>query len=205
MVAGIVATAQPASDFSMRHQVRVGWGEALFETLTFGNTTPHIYSNPQALPENFSIHERYNSFCTGHFFAAYQYRLTPVVRLGGQFDIEGIYWQEGDFDRNHKLIGTGKTVRNHNIVIMPTVRFDYLRKGITTLYSGVGSGLLLALDNAGGSAVAPALNLNFVGVQLGWGHWSGSVELGAMIALSGGNSVFMLGSRLLSFSLNYTW
>lgn len=205
LAAAFVAGAQPASDFSMRHQVRIGWGEALFETLTFGNTKPHIYPNPQALPESFSINERFNSYCTGHFFFEYGYRLTKLVRLGGQIDAEGIFWEEGNFDRNHKLIGTGTKVRNYNIVVMPTVRLEYMHKHIVTLYSGAGAGVLVALDNAKGSAVSPALNLNLVGVQLGWGHWSGGIELGLMVALSGGNQVYMLGSRLVSFSLNYAW
>lgn len=205
LTAAWVAGAQPATDFSMRHQVRIGWGDALFETLTFGNTKPHLYPNPQALPEDFSIREQFNSFCTGHLFAEYGYRISKLVRVGGQLDAEGIFWEEGSFDRNHKLVGTGKKVRNYNLVIMPTVRLEYRHTGIVTLYSGVGAGVLVALDNAGGSAFSPALNLNLVGIQLGWGHWSGSVDLGLMAALSGGNKIYMLGSRLVSFSLNYAW
>ena len=76
---------------------------------------------------------------------------------------------------------------------------------MVSLYSGACAGLLVALDNAGGSALSPAFNLNLVGVQLGSGHWSGSMELGFMAALSGTNKVYMLGSRLVSISLNYAW
>lgn len=200
-----VAGAQPATDFGKRHQVRIGWGDAFFENYAFAKTTPHIYPTPEALPENFSIHERYKTACTGHLFAEYGYRFTKLVRVGAQVDAEGIFWQEGDFDRHHQLIGTGKWVRNFNIVVMPTVRLEYLHKHIVTLYSGAGAGVLFALDNAGGFELAPALNLNLVGVQLGCGHWSGSVDLGLMSALSGGNKIYMLCSRLLSFSLNYAW
>ena len=205
LAAALVATAQPASEFTRRHQVRIGWGDALFETLTFANTKPHIYPNPQALPETFSIKEQFNSACTGHFFFEYGYRINPLVRVGGQVDAEGIFWEEGNFDRNHKLVGTSTKVRNYNIVVMPTVRLEYLHKRVTTLYSGAGAGMLVALDNAGGCELSPALNLNLVGIQLGWGHWSGSIDLGLMLALSGGNKIYMLGSRLVSFSLNYAW
>lgn len=205
LLAALVAGAQPASSFGSRHQVRIGWGDALFETLTFGNTKPHIYPNPQALPESFSIREQFNSACTGHLFFEYGYRLNKLVRLGGQLDAEGIFWEEGNFDRYHQLVGTAKTVRNYNIVVMPTVRLEYLHKRIVTLYSGAGAGMLVAFDNARGCEFSPALNLNLVGIQLGRGHWSGGIELGLMLALSGGNKVYMLGSRLLSFSLNYAW
>lgn len=205
LAATLVAGAQPASDFSKRHQVRIGWGDAIFESYAFGNTTPHVYPNPQALPEDYSVSERYNSGGTGHLFFEYGYRFSKLVCVGGQIDAEGIFWEEGNFDRYHQLIGTGKKVRNYNIVVMPVVRLEYLHKGIVTLYSGAGAGLLAALDNAGDSAFSPAFNLNFVGVQLGWGHWSGGVELGAMLGISGGNKIYMLGSRLLSVSLNYAW
>lgn len=205
LAASLAAAAQTASDWDKRHQVRIGWGDALFETFTFADTQPHRYPHPEALPENFSIGERYNSFCTGHLLFEYGFRLSRLVRVGGQIDAEGIFWEEGNFDRYHQLIGTGKKVRNYNIVVMPVVRLEYLHKGIVTLYSGAGAGLLVALDNAGGSAFSPAFNLNFVGVQLGRGPFSGSIELGAMLALRNGNNVYMLGSRLVSVSFNYAW
>lgn len=205
MAVALTAAAQPAKDIGNRHQLRVGRGDALFEAFTFGNTPQHLYPNPQALSEDFSIHERFNSFCTGHLLLEYGYRINKLVRVGGQIDAEGIFWEEGDYDRNHKLIGTAQKVRNYNLVVMPTVRLEYLHKRIVTLYSGAGAGLLVALDNAGGSAFAPALNLNMIGIQLGRGHWSGGIELGAMFALSNADKIYMLGSRLLSFSLNYAW
>lgn len=205
LAAAFVAGAQPANEVGMRHQIRVGWGDALFETLSFANTKPHIYPNPEALPADFSIREQFNSCCTGHFFVDYGYRINKLVRVGGQVDFEGIFWDEGYFNRNHQLVGTAKKVRNFNIVVMPTVRLEYMHKNIVTLYSGAGAGMLVAFDNAKACELSPALNLNLVGVQLGKGHWSGGVELGLMLALSGGNKVYMLGSRLLSVSLNYAW
>ena len=88
---------------------------------------------------------------------------------------------------------------------MPTVRFDYFNKEYVGLYSGLGAGLLTAFDNAVGLQLAPAFNLNFIGVQVGHGHWYGSAELGFMVALTGANTIYMAGSRLVSFSLIYRW
>ena len=96
-------------------------------------------------------------------------------------------------------------VRNYNLVLMPTLRFDFMRTRITTLYAGLGAGALMAFDNAARVEFAPAVNLNVLGIQLGYGHWSGSIELGAMVSLSSPHRIYMLGSRLLSFSLNYSW
>ena len=125
---------------------------------------------------------------TGHIFAEYQYDASKVVSVGGQVDFEGIFTAD---------------MNNYNLVIMPTVRFTYLRKPWVELYSGLGAGLLCAMDNQGGAEFAPALNLNLFGVQLGPGPFSVGIELGALNSLLGSSSVYMLGARLLSVSLNY--
>lgn len=197
--------ARPKGDLTQRHQVRVGWGDMLFETMAFHPSVTHEYVNPSALPADFSISERHNYGYTGHIFAEYQYRASRVVRVGALLDFEGIFWKESAFDRNHVQIGKTVPVRNYNLVAMPTVRFDYFNHEIVSLYSGLGAGVLLAFDNQKRTELAPALNLNFIGVQVGKGHWSGSAELGLMAALSGGNKIYMLGSRLFSVSLNYRW
>ena len=73
------------------------------------------------------------------------------------------------------------------------------------LYAGLGAGVLLALDNARRCEVAPALQLTLIGVQLGRGPWTGTVEFGGLNALVNANRIYMLGSRLVSVSVNYHW
>ena len=64
------------------HQVRIGWGDMLFETLAF-----HAgYGSDGLRKSNFGY--------TGHIFAEYRYRLTPVVGLAAKTDFEGIFWKE---------------------------------------------------------------------------------------------------------------
>ncbi|MBO6097130.1 MAG: hypothetical protein J6P56_07470 [Bacteroidales bacterium] len=160
-----------------KHLVRLGWGDALYETLVFhpaDGTSAHTYS--------------------GHWFADYQYQLTPLISLGGQADFQSICWTKN-----------GSRVKNFDLCILPTVRFTWLRKEWVRLYSGAGIGVLVAWDNAGGKDLAPALNINSIGVQVGKGHWSGSVDLGLMAALKGTDRIYMFGSRLLSVSVNYRW
>lgn len=154
------------------HQVRVGWGDMLFESLAF----------PKA------GHDRGGKGYTGHFFAGYQYQLTRVVSLGGQIDFEGIYMSD---------------MNNYNLVFMPTVRFTYLRSDWVELHSGVGVGLLLAFDNVGGAELAPSIDLNFFGVQVGEGPLKLGLDLGMLNAFLSSKKVYMMGSRLLSVSLNY--
>lgn len=198
------ASARPKGDLDRRHQVRVGWGDMLFETMAFHPGTSHGY-NPSALPEDFTIEAKHSFGYTGHLFAEYQYRTSRVVRVGALLDWEGIFWKENTYDRYNRPIGDTRSKRSYNLVVMPTVRFDYFRRELVNLYSGVGLGALMAFDNESNCAFAPALNLNFIGIQIGKGHWSGSAELGLMAALSSPHKIYMLGSRLVSVSLNYSW
>ena len=125
---------------------------------------------------------------TGHLFAEYQYRFTRVVSVGAQLDFQGIYRAE---------------MNDYDLTFLPTVRFTYLRTRMVQMYSGVGAGLLFAFDNAGGREFAPALNLNFAGVQLGEGPLTIGFELGLLNALTSPHNIYMAGARLVSLSLNY--
>lgn len=188
-----------------RHTVRMGWGDMLFETLVFHSSLPGTYPSPETLPSSFTRTENYDFGYTGHFYAEYSYRLSRVVSVGIQADVEGIFWKEGTFDRYHKPKVPATQVRNWDIVLMPTVRFTYLNRPLVRLYSGLGAGALFALDNAGGFQLASALNFNWIGVEIGKGHWGGNVELGMLNALTDAYHVFQLGSRLVSFGAYYKW
>lgn len=125
---------------------------------------------------------------TGHLFGEYQYQWTKVVSVGAQLDFQGIFTPD---------------MNNYDLTFLPTVRFTYLRTRMVQMYSGVGAGLLFAFDNCGGAELAPALNLNLVGLMLGDGPLTIGFELGLLNALTGAQKVYMAGSRLFSLSLNY--
>ena len=165
-----------------RHQVRLGWGDMLFETLVFhpGTTLGDVQKT------DFGF--------TGHIFGEYRYRLNKTISVGAQVDFEGIFWKEN-----------GAPVNNYNLIAMPTVRFIYFERPWVSLYSGIGFGAIVAFDNAGGREFAPAGDLNFLSVQVGKGHWSGTLSLGFLNAIKNANRVYMVGSRLLSVSINYSW
>ena len=165
-----------------RHQVRIGWGDMLFESLVFHPGT----SLSEVQKTDFAF--------TGHIFGEYQYRLSKAISLGAQVDFEGIFWKED-----------GAPVNNYNLIAMPTLRVIYLERPWFSLYSSVGFGAILAFDNAGGKEFAPAGNLNLISFQVGKGHWSGTFGIGALNAIKNANRVYMVGSRLFSISLNYSW
>ena len=127
---------------------------------------------------------------SGHLFAGYQYNLTPVVSVGGQLDYEAIRCSD---------------MNNYDLVLMPTIRFTYLDSDWAELHSGMGVGILAAFDNQGGFEMAPAMDLNFVGVQLGQGPLRMGLDLGCMISLMNTHKIYLMGARLLSVSLNYSF
>lgn len=182
-----------AAQEGWHHQVRLGWGDMLFETLAF-----HAGYGADGT--------RLSDFCyTGHFFAEYDYRFTRVVSVGFQADIEGIYFTETPCDDLRKPVGDPFRGHNHFLTLLPQVRFTYFDKGLVELYSGVGLGLLLAFDNRHRVEAAPTLGLTLLGVGVGNEHWGGSVELGGLNALLHANQVYMLGSRLISVGVHYRW
>ena len=174
----------PFMVWAQKHSVRLGWGDMLFETAAFHEDVA-----------DFSFAHRYGFGYTGHIFTEYQYRWKKNVRLGAMLDCEGIFWTED---------GKGR-VRNYNLVAMPTIRFDYFNHETVSLYSGLGAGLLTAFDNIGGFGISPAWNLNLLGIEIGRGPWSGAAELGFMTAVADSHRLYMLGSKLISVSINYRW
>ena len=188
----LLAAALPLSAAGP-HQVRIGWGDMLFETLAFHKG----YASDGNRTSDF----RY----TGHIFAEYRYRLTQVIGLGIQSDIEGIFWKETPCDIYRQPIGETTSSWSYNLCFIPNVQFTFFEREWTELYAGIGTGLLIAFDNAGGSGLAPAIDFTLLGFRFGKGPWCGAVELGGLSALTNANNIYMLSSRILSVSLNYRW
>lgn len=185
--------ARPERTPQTRHQLRLGWGDMLFETMAFH---PGYAQNGTRMSD-FGY--------TGHFFAEYRYHLTRVVSVGLQGDMEGIFWKETPCDDMRTPIGSPTASRNYDAILLPNLRFTFLDTPWVDLYAGLGMGALLAFDNRKQVELAPAVNLNLLGIQVGKGPWSGSLELGALTALKNDNKVYMVGSRLVSVSINYSW
>ena len=188
-----------------RHSVRIGWGDMLFETMAFGPSLNGAWVNPESLPDNYLHDEIYDMGYTGHIFAEYQYRVSKVTSLGIQADLEGIFWKEGVFDRYHNLVIPATPVRNWDLDLLLTARFTYFNRDWVRLYSGLGVGALFAFDNLGDFGVAPAFNINWIGVEVGKGPWGGSFELGALNALSNTRAIYQMFSRIFSLSFYYKW
>lgn len=188
-----------------RHSVRIGWGDMMTETMLFRPSLSGTWVTPDALPPGYIHQETFDFGFTGHLFAEYQYRLTKVTSLGLQADMEGIFWKEGVFDRQHHPIAPASSIRNWDLTLLLTARFTYFDRPWIRLYSGLGVGVLFAFDNQGGFGAAPALNLNWIGVEVGKGPWGGSFELGGLSSAANARALYQFFSRIFSLSIYYKW
>ena len=125
--------------------------------------------------------------------------------MGIQTDAEGIFWKEAERDALRKPTGPVTPVRNYNVSLVPTIQFRFLDTEWVDLWAGMGTGVLFAFDNARQVEIAPEINFTLLGVEVGRGPWTGTLELGGMNALRNANRVYMFASRLVSFSINYRW
>lgn len=198
------STAVSAADGGpQKHSVRIGWGDPLYETAVYHSTSAHIFDYSSGVSGDYLVAERFNYKYSGHVFAEYRYSFSSLFSAGAMLDYEGISWENGIFDRNHKLVQEKPDGHYRNIVIMPTARFSYFRKGPVSVYSGLGAGLLISV--ASKAEFSPAFYVNAIGVEYGKGHWSGAIDLGALNAMTDLDNIYMLGSRLVSISINYSW
>ena len=188
---------------SIPHEVRIGWGDMLFEMLVW-----HESAYPTALPEQYM--EVYNEQFryTQHWFAEYMYNASYWYSLGCLVDYSGVLWDKVMRNGSGEELSRDKNHWFNNISIVPTIRFSYYRSPYVSLYSSLGVGLNIntgsELDFKGRrTAMVPVVNISLLGVRVGHGRWFGAVELGGMISLLSTNEVYMLGSRLFTASFGY--
>ena len=184
---------------SQRNEIRIGWGDQLFESLMWHNptyiTTTMPTSYEQTYRENFSHNQ--------HIWLEYQWRFKHWFSLGGMIDMSEVGWT--DVRRNGAGAELSRSGRKYfyNLVIMPTIRFTYFHHEFVNLYSGIGIGM----DINGGTekdgrgkrtAVGAAINFTVLGISANYERWFWTVDFGGMYALRDANTIFMLSSRMIN-------
>lgn len=183
------------------HQLRIGWGDQLFESLVWCNQFhPTVY--PESYISKYNEEYRY----VQHWFAEYQYRFRYWFNVGAMVDYSGVLWDEVERNGKGDELSRKKDCNFHNISILLTMRFSYMHTKYVSLYSGLGAGVNI---NTGTdidyrnrtTAVAPALSLTVLGLSVGNERWFGAVEFGGMYSLMNAYEVYMAGSRMFTASV----
>lgn len=187
---------------NMRHEVRVGWGDQLFESLMWHNPLYRVRTMPASYRQLY--HEDYHH--DQHIWAEYQYRYKGWFSFGGMADISFVHWDDVMRNGLGEELSRDKGHYFYNLVIMPTIRFTYYHHEYVNLYSGLGVGM----DINGGTerdsrgrrtVVGGAVNLTVFGISANYNRWFWTVDFGGMFALRDANTIFMAGSRIINVGL----
>ena len=202
---GLTTTAQAENELAyleQRNEIRIGWGDQLFESLVWHNPTSIATTMPASAQYEYNESYRHHQ----HIWVEYQYRFCHWLGLGGMMDISEVGWDA--VTRNGRGTEVARDRKNYfyNLVIMPTVRFTYFHHENVNIYSGLGFGM----DINGGTetdgwgrhtVVAPAINLTLVGVSANYKRWFAAFDYGGMYALTNTNYIYMVKSRMLNLSI----
>ena len=183
------------------HQLRIGWGDQMFETLVW-----YPQSHSTLYPESYIAQYEEDFRYVQHWFAEYQYRVKYWFNVGAMVDYSGVIWDKVRRNGLGEELGREKDCHFHNIAIMLTMRFTYLHSRYVSLYSGLGAGVNI---NTGSeldyrdryTALAPALDITVLGMQVGNERWFGAVEFGGLYSLANIHEVYMAGSRMFTVSV----
>ena len=186
----------------MRNEIRIGWGDQLFESLMWHNPTNIATTMPEDWQKTYHENYRHNQ----HIWVEYQWRFYEWLSLGAMMDMSEVNWH--DVTRNGKGTELSRD-KNHyfyNLVFMPTIRFTYFFHPNVNIYSGLG----LGMDINGGSEanamgkkteVGMAVNITAIGVSANYERWFMALDLGGMTAMQNKNAIYMVASRMINFSV----
>ena len=187
---------------NMRHEVRVGWGDQMFESLVWHNPTAIINNMPKEFQKTYREDYRHNQ----HIWLEYQWRMKEWFSVGEMMDISEVGWDEVKRNGLGKELSRDKNHNFYNLVFMPTIRFTYFFHPYVNLYSGLGFGM----DINGGTEmnarghktdVGAAINLTVIGVSANYERWFMTFDFGGMYALRDANTIFMIASRMLNVGI----
>ena len=185
-----------------RNELRIGWGDQLFESLMWHNPTYIVTTMPESYERLY--HENYHH--DQHIWLEYQWRFTRWFGLGAMFDMSEVHWD--DVTRNGKGVEINRSKGHYfyNLVIMPTIRFTYFFHPNVNIYSGIGIGV----DINGGTELneknkntdfGVAVNGTVLGISANYKRWFAAVDFGGMTAFRDKNHVYMAASRIINVSI----
>lgn len=189
---------------SLKHEVRIGWGDQMFEHLVWSNPQYIISNMPESYIRKYNERYRYSQ----HWFAEYQWRVNKWFGLGAMVDASGCVWDEVTRNGLGNEIERLKNRNFWNLTVMPVLRFTWLNCNSVSFYSSLGAGLGVnggtETDYLGRHTLCGvAVDIALVGMTADWGKWFASAELGGLYSIRGITQVFLCNSRMISVGVGY--
>ena len=156
----------------------IGVSAALTTAATVGNYTAYYTYGSKSYIPTISVE--------------YYYHVNKVIGVGGYVAFNGMTrdmyfeWTENGTGTQHKdMVGKGKL---RNVSLIPTVKFDWLRKKHFGLYSKAGFGMSIMYESQKGengsdtdytdTSVIPNFEATLIGAEVGSETWRGFAEYG---------------------------
>ena len=187
---------------TQRNELRMGWGDQLFESLIWHNPTSIITTMPDSYQQVYKENYCYNQ----HVWMEYQWRFTHWFSLGAMVDFSHVGWDEVTRNGKGAELNRKEDQFFYNAVIMPTIRFTYFHHENVNFYSGLGVGLDInggTETNADGhnTDVGAAVNLTVFGISANYQRWFWTVDCGGLYALKNANTIFLMSSRIVNVGM----
>lgn len=196
---------------SLRHEIRIGWGDQMFESLMWQVTSPVAYYPKTDFldPADVRQHRDEGYKYHQHWFAEYQYRVNRWLGVGFMLDCSGVSWKTVTRDGYGEVLQSSSKKYFCNIAMMPDVRFTFFNHEYVSLYAGLGLGLNV---NSGTEKdifekytdVGFAANATLFGVAVNYKRWFLNFEHGGIFSLKDSETVYMVMSRMFSISIGVT-
>ena len=193
-----------ASGAQSKHEVRLGVGDMCFETLVWHDQLHKSYAGTDA---GFTFIEDKGYKYTPHFSAEYSYHLFKWMSLGIIVNYQNTSWTRQSYNSNDILQGISNE-RFFNLAILPTIRFNYLRREHFGMYSSLSFGLDInggsETNGFGKTAVgAFGADIRLIGLRAGGGPLWAYIEFGALAAMQNTNIMYLLGSELARAGVSF--
>ena len=187
---------------TQRNELRMGWGDQLFESLIWHNPTSIITTMPDSYQQVYKENYSYNQ----HVWMEYQWRFTHWFSLGAMVDFSHVGWDEVTRNGKGAELNRKEDQFFYNAVIMPTIRFTYFHHENVNFYSGLGVGLDInggtetnALGNH--TDVGAAINLTVFGISANYQRWFWTIDCGGLYALKNMKTIFLMSSRIVNVGM----
>ena len=185
-----------------RNEIRIGWGDQLFESLIWHNPTSITTTMPAEATYQYKERYRHHQ----HIWVEYQYRFKHWFSLGAMVDMSEVGWDVVTRNGQGTELARDKKNYFYNLVIMPTIRFTYFHHPNVNIYSGLGIGMDInggtEVDGKGRhTALGAAVNFTLVGISANYDRWFCAFDLGGMYALKNANAIYMASSRIMNVSI----
>lgn len=182
---------------TMKHEVRIGYGDPMFETMRWKDEP-----NKLGVPMNARQNYRY----TGHIYGEYMYRINSWLGVGAQVDFGATMFDYNSYQldsKGNQFLASSESRLFYDVCIMPSVRFTYFHHEWVNLYSGLQLGPGIHADYKGRCEVGAAFGVTALGVSVGHDHWFGTAEFGGLSNLQSLTAIYQIWTKWFNVSVGY--